>query len=275
MFQIQGNFTVNGIPFADWFNQKMFGNTSFPPPPPIFHATFLYPYQVQKASFEVVMSHLADFTGKNSITMQEFIGHFSIMYNETGGLFLPLREAYQTSSPARYCFEGGSKYSYNQQLLGNRLAGNQLKSWGIITSATDVATWNGQIFPINAPIEVIKASFKCDYFRFRGWGFNQLTWRNNYLNHLQPFLPKPIDEYEYEEFEKLLSTDNLSLAFKVFHSFAQSSPSVITNLANGDYAGYGMLVSGWRDYVNYLYMPRCQNLYNTLSQANIANVAVA
>lgn len=253
---IKGNFQVGSTSFAHWFN------TSFE-----VNHNDKFPYPVVESNFNKLMDMLPQFTGKTEITIQEFVGHFCIMYNETGGTFKPIREM----GYARYMFgtNNGLKLSYNQ--APNLLAGNQLKSWGLINDPNDVALWNGQVFPIGAPQPVITASFKCDYYRFRGWGLNQLTWRNAYMAHIQPFLPKPIDDYGYEEFETLLSETNYDLACKAYHSFAQSSPTSVQAMINGNYVPYGNLISGgWAQYVNGTYVPRCQSLYNALTANVIA-----
>lgn len=257
MTTIKGNFTVNGVAFADWFNQHFRLTNSR-----------IYSHLVNAGNFATLMEHISDFTGKEEISLGEFCGHFAIMYNETGGTFSVIREM----GGAKYMFEPTSwgKVTYNK--APNKLAGDQLKAWGVISSDADVQKWNGSVYPADAPAEVKKAALRCDFYRFRGYGFNQLTWRNNYDKCMQPVLPKPIDEYTEEEFEHTIK--DISIACKAFHNFITQSGQAhkaISDLEKGDFTAYGMLVSGgWVSYVNNKYVPRAAGIYNALKNAQIA-----
>ncbi|OJJ21307.1 hypothetical protein BKI52_12145 [marine bacterium AO1-C] len=258
MTTIKGNFTVNGVAFADWFNQS-------------FRLTNpkIYSHLVNASNFATLMEHIPDFTGKQEISLGEFCGHFAIMYNETGGTFSVIREM----GGPKYMFEPTSwgKVTYNK--APNKLAGDQLKSWGVISSDTDVQQWNGSVYPSGAPAEVRQAALRCDFYRFRGYGFNQLTWRNNYDKCMQPILPKPIDDYTEEEFENTIN--DISIACKTFHNFITQSgqaQKAISDLEKGDFTAYGMLVSGgWVSYVNNKYVPRAIGIYNALKNAQVAS----
>ncbi|WP_299455967.1 hypothetical protein [uncultured Microscilla sp.] len=253
MTTINGNFRVNGVPFADWFNQT-------------FRLTNpqIYSHFVNASNFTKLMGYIPDFTGKQAITLAEFCGHFAIMYNETGGTFTVIREM----GGPKYMFEPTSwgKVTYNK--APNKLAGDQLKQWGIISSELDVAKWNGHVYPGDLPNN---AQNRCDFYRYRGYGFNQLTWRNNYEKYMQPALPKPLDDYEAEEFETAINS--LDVACKTFHNFisqGHTAQKAIANLTEGSFEAYGMLVSGgWVAYVNHKYTPRALNLYNMLKTATI------
>ncbi|HAS41899.1 MAG TPA: hypothetical protein DCS93_15570 [Microscillaceae bacterium] len=257
MTTIQGNFTVNGVAFADWFNQS-------------FRLTNpkIYSHLINAANFATLMEHIPDFTGKQEISLGEFCGHFAIMYNETGGTFSVIREM----GGPKYMFEPTTwgKVTYNK--APNQLAGDQLKAWGVIASDTDVEAWNGSVYPSNASPKVQQAALRCDFYRFRGYGFNQLTWRNNYDKCMQPLLPKPIDEYTEEEFENTIK--DISIACKTFHNFITQSgqaQKAISDLEKGDFTAYGMLVSGgWVSYVNNKYVPRAVGIYNALKNAQVA-----
>jgi len=258
--KITGNFNVNGQPFASWFNKNLAGKKVFP-------------HRVDASNFAKVMQYLENLTGKSEISLGEFCGHFAIIYNETGGTFKVLREYGKVS----YMFNrlklkgGGTKRSYN--IAPNLLAGNQLKEWGVIRDPADVKLWNGQQYPINAPKEVQKAALKCDFYRFRGYGFNQLTWRTNYKNCLQPHLPKNIDDYSVEEFENAIM--NLDIATKTFHSFITQSSiarKAVEELSKNNFTPYGNLVSGgWKSYVKNKFVPRCEGVYQHLNQCEISN----
>lgn len=260
MTTIKGNFMVNGVTFADWFNQSF-----------RFTNSMVYSHLVNASNFATLMQHISDFTGKDAITLGEFCGHFAIMYNETGGTFSVIREM----GGAKYMFEPTSwgKVTYNK--APNRLAGDQLKEWGVISSEADVKAWNGDVYPGNAPENVQNAALKCDFYRFRGYGFNQLTWRNNYEKCLQPILPKKLDDYNEEEFENVIK--DIGIACKTFHNFITQSANAkqaITDLDSGSFRAYGMLVSGgWVSYVNNKYIPRALNLYNALQKAQVTETS--
>jgi hypothetical protein len=252
--KITSNFKVQNLDFAVWFNYTF--RKKYP---------FLFEWFVDTNNFVEVMQKIELFAGKKEITLQEFVAHFCIMYNETGGQFTPLREM----GTIAYFFNHNppQKSTYNLA-PNNKLAGNQLKEWGIIQSDTDVALWNGFVFPRNAPEAVKEASKRCDYNKFRGWGLNQLTWRKNYELHLQPFLPKNIDAYSDTEFEKTLN--NLDLACKVYHHFltnSQNASYLLSEIEKGNFVPYGFVVSGWWQYATDKYQPRCKALLSAMLEA--------
>ncbi len=263
MATITSNFTVSGVSFPEWFNAKFKGNALFP--------------QINVANFKTVFgTNFEKLTGKKEISLTEFCGHVAIILNETGGTFKPLREM---GGPA-YCFntvmpKGQTKKSYN--IKPNRLAGDQLKEWGVISTPEDVALWNGTVYPTTAPANVLEASQKCDFYRYRGYGFNQLTFKDAYERCVQPLLPKPMDSYSVEEFEKTLN--DFGLACAVFHNYVNTSPvgkKAMVAIEQGDFRPYGMMVSGgWVGYVNNHYLPRCNGIYTALQAETIVNVPVA
>ncbi|MEV4111198.1 hypothetical protein [Nonomuraea sp. NPDC049695] len=73
----------------------------------------------------------------------------------------------------------GQKSSYNT-LAGNIKAGKALKDAGEISTAEDVALWNGTAYPDAQPVAVKKAARKCDFMVFIGRGYVQVTGRANY-----------------------------------------------------------------------------------------------
>ncbi|MDX2306136.1 MAG: hypothetical protein NW226_25215 [Microscillaceae bacterium] len=266
---IKGNFAVNDIPFAQWFNES-------------FRASdrFLFPNPINVLYFEDLMTHLKDLTGKAQISLNEFIGHFAIIYNETGGTFQPLREW----GSMKYFFEPNSrgKVSYNrvnvnQWDTGNRLAGDQLLEWGLISTKEEVDVWNGQEFPSDAPREVILRAVDCDFYRFRGGGFNQITWRNNYYTCLQPLIaPRDIDSLSEKEINDLIRDTKISA--RMFLNYISNSPQAreaIRQLSEGSFTEYGMLVSGgWVYYVQRLFNPRCVLLQQALREARLSPLMI-
>lgn len=251
---ISGNFKVNGIPFAQWYNK-----TIVPLNPSLY-------YRIDETNFNTLIGkNLQNLTGKSEITLSEFAGHCAIILNETAGTFKPTRELGGQS----YMFNAIGKSSYNQS--PNRLAGDQLKSWGIISSVYDVSIWNGTTYPKDALQEVITAAEKCDFYRFRGYGFNQLTWRTNFINCLQPHIPNLIDSYSVSDFETLINDYRIAaLTFQSYITISQNSKYAISELVKGNFSPYGMLVSGgWQWYVTNKFLPRCNAIYAGIRNAKI------
>lgn len=254
---ITGNFKVDGLPFVEWFNTTQ-------APVQAFYQYKGQPIRVENKNFAQVMYHLKWITGKEAISLGEFCGHFAIIYNETGGTFRPLREF----GGADYMFNAQNKQSYNQ--APNRLAGNQLKDWGVISSAADVTLWNGHLYPTTQPAQVKKAAEKCDFYRFRGYGLNQLTWRSNYQKCLQPLLPKLIDDYDIEEFERVIM--DFKIVCGTFYNYINQNATfkrAIQQLAQGKFTPYGQLVSGSSSYTTQIYLPRCQHLFSQLKNKQL------
>ncbi|MCX6350753.1 MAG: hypothetical protein NTX03_02710 [Bacteroidetes bacterium] len=255
---ISKNFTINYQPFADWFNTNIFGKFPF------------FANRINPTNFDTVLKNVALLVGKSEMNLNEFIGHFCIIYNETGGRFQPMREL----GGQAYMFNkimpnGQSKYSYNLA-PNNRLAGDQLKAWGIISSVADVQLWNEQAYPDAAPLAVKTAANKCDFYRYRGYGFNQLTWHSNYLICLQPHIPKPMDNYSVEEFETALQDFTLAAkAFNTFNSRNASAIAAVNALASGNFAPYAKLVSGGAKWYMDLYTNRFTKLSEKLNGLTI------
>lgn len=260
---IKGNFTVREVPFAQWFNTQL---------RPVYPK--LFPYQLQTPHFEMMMQHLKALTGKKKILLSELIGHFSIIYNETGGLFQAVREF----GGAKYMFEPTSwgKISYNQEIYGNRLAGNQLKEWGILSNEKDIADWNSQKYPEDAPDEVKKEAINCDFNKYRGGGFNQLTFRDNYQRCLQPLIEKEMEKLTDEEIGNIFKDYQIACgAYQKYISGTEASSKAMEQLEKGNFEPYGNLVSGnWSWYVQNKYLPRCQALHKALKSARLKNLVL-
>lgn len=78
---INGNFKVDNKPFAEWFNQVFRQkNVQF------------FEHLLIKENFEKVISNIYKLTGRDSISLNEFVGLFCFIYNETGGQFISMAE---------------------------------------------------------------------------------------------------------------------------------------------------------------------------------------
>lgn len=78
---INGNFKVDNIDFANWFNTVFqLKNSS------------LFKNKIIVDNVNTVLNHIYEITGKDTITLNEFVGVFCIIYNETGGRFISIAE---------------------------------------------------------------------------------------------------------------------------------------------------------------------------------------
>lgn len=251
-----GDFEVANQSFPDWFNDHVRGTGDFIS-------------RINGDAFKVVFDHTADLWAPE-LTVPQFVAFFSIFYNETGGSFRPVAEY---GGPA-YCFGttmpgGRTKASYNRK--PNRLAGDQLLESGVIQQR-DVAMWNGTIWPALAPIEQRTAAEQCDFYKFRGHGYIQTTWRPAYLQQVDPLLqaaglPLCDDMMTAELDAAILNTPSVSLGM-VKGFFSQ--PTMKAAFAQVDalaWASTGTHLSGSSAYGMGVYTMRCRTLYNALVKA--------
>jgi hypothetical protein len=80
MVSITGNFTVNSVLFADWFEQERRKNLT------------LFPHALDKVNFEAVMKELKKMMCKGAISLEEFVGIFCFIGNETAFTYKSLKE---------------------------------------------------------------------------------------------------------------------------------------------------------------------------------------
>jgi hypothetical protein len=57
----------------------------------------------------------------------------------------------------------------------------------VISRDEDVEAWNSTTeYPIDQPEDVRRRARDCDFYKFRGRGLNQITWRTGYTHFVDP-----------------------------------------------------------------------------------------
>ena len=258
------NITVAGQPFVKWFNSKMVGTHG-----KIFGA------KISESGFRNAWDNVQALCDKANVTLNEFVAHLMIMYNETGGALSGLAER---GDPA-YFFEerkitredGTSfkKASYNGG--GNRKAGDQLLAAGVISTPEEVAAWNGKTaYPNDAPDAVKTAARDCDFYKYRGHGLNQLTFRPAYKKCADPAITKlygkSCDDLTTAELDAAFLRPEVYLsAFRIYNTWRGAS--VAPALA-GNFAPYGTAVSGSSSYGTGIFTNRCVALSKDMLDAS-------
>ena len=182
-----------GLHYIDWFNQKCAGKQSWA-------GKQLGNSDAVKAAFLQIWSNIPDIFGGPSINLLQFVGLMSILTNEVGAALQPVSELCGSQGLA-YPFDAipGKKRSYNST-EGNRLAGDLFftdeefwQAHGGLAPANTVrsrpelkAVWNGTSYPATLFPSVIDQNTtafiqQADFYKFRGRGFIQMTWRCNYV----------------------------------------------------------------------------------------------
>ena len=181
--------------FIDWFNAKCANKGAW-------RHKALHSTADVKKRFSEIWDHIPTMFGTPSINLLQFSGLMSIFIIEAGSDLLPLselcgREGYPGLA---YAFSNipGVKQSYNS-CRGNKPAGelffNDEAFWqahghrasaDLVRAMPDVRElWNSQFYPQHlfpSSTDPHHADFiqQADFYKFRGRGFIQVTWRANY-----------------------------------------------------------------------------------------------
>jgi hypothetical protein len=249
---------VGGQDFVNWFN-----GTLYKPKDALFGN------KLGKA-FHTEFDALKEITGSDELTLNEFAAHLMAMYNETGGTMRSQSEGDQNLGD-RYFFEPrGRKVSYNG-ILGNKLAGDQLKDdLKVISTKEDVDAWNDRkTYPSDAPEEVRLAARNCDFYRFRGRGLIQLTGRSNYAKSADPILlklyKKKSSDMTNDELDKVF-LDPAAYRPMYLAYFRDRTASKLPALQKGDFVAYGKSINGG-GYAEDVFAPRCRALVKAMTDA--------
>ena len=155
-----------------------------------------------KSRFQQIWDNIPAIFDADSINLLQFIALMSILVNEVGAQLLPVAELCGSAGcpGLAYPFNDipGVKRSYNLG-QGNKPAGDLFFDdqhfWGahshlaaaelVRAAPTAKEQWNGAIYPQNlfpTSLDPAETGFiqQADFFKFRGRGFIQVTWRANY-----------------------------------------------------------------------------------------------
>lgn len=249
---------VGDIPFVTWFN------TALRPTVP-----GLFPTPLSPIGFHVVFDHARLLTMGPAMHINEFVALLCIFYNETGGKLASMAEF---GGPA-YCFgtNNGKKASYNTPAHGNRRAGTLLLERGFISTPNDVAIWNSNIWP-KPPTDsqLYAAALECDFYKYRGHGLCQVTWRDSHIAYVDPALAlanlgtcESLTTAELDQ-AMLHSPEVYVYAAGLFFNDPQWGGPALAFTRRGDFTTLGKRVSGSGSYA-VLFDKRCRVLLNNVA----------
>ena len=273
-----------------------------------------------KSRFRQLWDNLPAIFDSDAINLLQFLALMSILINEVGQQLLPVTELCGNSAcpGLAYPFNNiaGVKRSYNLG-QGNKPAGELFFDdphfWAAhshLPAASEVRArpnekelWNGAAYPQHlfpTSLDPAQSGFiqQADFFKFRGRGFIQLTWRANYrgivvfvqnYNGNNDAILRYKTEWQAldpdvvctistnEDWDALFQQTNLVIASRAIglHNHAcgnylqlSPDPGVLTApaLTHGSFYNMGHRISGGDNYAS-IFSQRVAQLVNTLNYA--------
>lgn len=200
-----------GSDFVDWFNQEIalrnyWKNISI--------GTRRQTREM-KERFDRIWNRIPEFFGTNSINLIQFLCLMSIILNETGGTLLPVSERVGNSIAYAFNKIPGKKASYNGG--GNKnafelfnhpdfIAAHGRLPWGDRLSNTTDQRWKGDTYPAGHPTspdpKISGFILEADFFKFRGRGLIQTTFRSNYKRIIDYIKTNAINHPVIQEYQQ-------------------------------------------------------------------------
>jgi hypothetical protein len=187
--------TATKTHFIDWFNAECSEKQAW-------SGKAIGSTEEVKARFQQLWNNIPAIFDSDSINLLQFVALMSILVNEVGRQLLPVTELCGNSAcpGLAYAFNNiaGLKRSYNLG-QGNKPAGDlffddqhfweahsHLPAASLVRSRPDdKELWNSAVYPQHlfpTSLDPAQSGFiqQADFFKFRGRGFIQVTWRANY-----------------------------------------------------------------------------------------------
>jgi len=276
-----GDITVAGKHFADWFNQNLrpAHPGQHPTARPHGNPIDYFRDDVNKANFIETFNHCADLYAPQ-LTFNQFIAMFCIFYNETGGRISLVSEGDYLPT-----VEKRLRAAMRYNTAPNTLAGNQLAERGFLSDEANIKAWNTKRYPGPSETDtapdrraLFEAAQECDFFKYRGRGLNQLTWRRYITMIVDPLLAaagygKTCDELTERELAHAIETDT-RIGYGMTKSYFSrrdflGNHFAAVDKATPDWSRVGHRVSGDPEEHGYkeIYAWRCQTLRAAMDEA--------
>jgi hypothetical protein len=220
--------------------------------------------------FRKLFDDLPKWAGTNELTIEEFVAVVLIFANETGGGFKAVAE------------KGSLSHMFYLNKPSNRIAGEQLLARGIITDPDLVKAWNAvgipdgkggcSNFPGTSPSGPTDADItECDFNKFRGHGFVQLTFVDLHKRFLEPaLLAAGLPDIEVMTSAELDDAvlNNEQVFYGMLSNYLQSLRSQWSLTNSEQWRQWGLAVAGQGN-TGYgdLFQFRAENLFARLMQA--------
>lgn len=249
------------LTFIDWFNGRLSGSS-------LWRGRGLSNSPSVRARFSTIWDLIPTLFGEPSASLVQFCALQSILINEVGRDLLPVTEACGSAGypGLAYPFSDipGVKQTYNSAPL-NRLAGELFFADDAFWTAHRAkplasairnhpelrAAWNATTYPSLFPTSLDPALTgfvqEADFFKFRGRGFFQATWRANYkgiIGWIQQYQGNQATVARYASLWKgqdadaiatISSNDDWDVLFQQSGLVVASAAIALHNRASGNY----------------------------------------